>query len=34
MVGGREHEAYKERLKELCSFSLTKRKQSSDVMVA
>ena len=29
-----EHAAYKERLKELCLFSLTKRRHSSDVMVA
>lgn len=34
MVRGMEHATYKERLKELCLFSLTKRKQSSDVMVA
>ncbi|KAK4825572.1 hypothetical protein QYF61_000160, partial [Mycteria americana] len=28
------HGAYKEKLKELCLFSLAKRKQSSDIMVA
>lgn len=34
MVRGTEHAAYREGLKELCLFNLTKRKQSSDVMVA
>ena len=34
MIGNMEHAAYKERLKELCLFSLTKKKQSSGITAA